>query len=87
MIWIGITLALTVLSPSSALGTATLWWRASRALPRLIEHIVGSQDHVKQLEQEAAAAGLLNAQAALWSGVTAVLLAFTAIWSALAPFR
>jgi hypothetical protein len=36
-----------------------------------------------QIEDEAAAAALLNAEAAIWSGATAVLSAMTAIWSAL----
>ena len=87
MIETGVTVLLTFLTLSSALRTAVLWWKASKALPRLITHIAGSQGHVIQLEDEAAAAALLNAQAALWSGATAVLSAVTAVWGVLAPLR
>jgi hypothetical protein len=39
------------------------------------------------MEAEAAVASRLNAQAALWSGGTAILSALTAIWGAMGPLR
>lgn len=87
MISTSVTVVLAFLTLSSALRTAFLWWRASKALPRLIVHIVGSRGHVMQLEAEAAAAGLLNARAALWSGATAIISSLTAVWGALGSLR
>ena len=83
MSWAAVTIMLAVCTLLAALRTASLWWKASRRMPRTITHIAGSEDHVLQMEGELAEAGLLNARAALWSGATAVLSALTAICGAL----
>jgi hypothetical protein len=78
-----VTIGFAVATLLAALQTALLWWKASRGLPRTETHHVGSQDHVVQIEDELAAAALLNAKAALWNGATAVLSALTAVSGAL----
>ena len=80
-----VTIALAAVTLLSALQAAWLWWSASRRTPRLVTHVPGSEGHVVQIEDEATNASLLNAQAALWSGATAVLSALTAIWGSLGP--
>lgn len=85
MRWAVITIIMAVATLLTALRAAQLWWMASRGIPRGVIHAAGSEDHVVQIEDEAATAAVLNAQAALWSGATAVLSALTAIWGALGP--
>jgi hypothetical protein len=85
LIIITITIALAFATLATALRAAWLWLKASRGAPRFDSHHPGSQDHVLQIEGEAADASVLNAEAALWSGATAVLSAVTAIWGALWP--
>lgn len=87
MIWVAVTIVLAISTLLTALRAAWLWWSASKKMPRAVTHIAGSEDHVLQMETEAAAASSLNAEAALWSGGTAVLSALTGIWSALEPLR
>ena len=87
MTWAAVTITLAMSTLLTALRAAWLWWRASKKMPRVVTHIAGSEDHILQIEAELADASRLNAQAALWSGGTAVLSALTAIWSALAPLR
>jgi hypothetical protein len=86
MIWAAITIIFATATLLTALRAAWLWWRGSKGTPRIVTHIAGSEDHVIQMDDEAATAADLNAQAALWSGATAVLSALTAIWSAMRPF-
>jgi len=86
MIWAGITIILAAATLLTALRAAWLWSKASRGTPRIEQHETGSERHVVQIESEAADASFLNAQAALWSGGTAVLSAMTAVWSAMRPF-
>lgn len=85
MKWVAITILLAVATLLSALRAAWFWLRASKGMPRTVTHVVGSEDHVLQMESELSSASLLNAEAALWSGCTAILSALTAIWSALGP--
>jgi hypothetical protein len=86
MKWAVITIILALATLLTALRAASLWFRASRGSPRDVTHTAGSQGHTLQIEDEAANASLLNAQAALWSGGTAVLSALTAIWGAMRSF-
>ena len=86
MIWASITITLAAVTLLTALQAAWLWPKASKGTPRIERHETGSEGHVVQIESEAADASVLNAQAALWSGGTAVLSAMTASWSALRPF-
>ena len=81
--WAAITITLAFVTLMTALRTASLWWKASRGMPRTVTHTAGSEDHVVQMESELAEAAMLNAQAALWSGATAVLSALTAVCGAL----
>jgi hypothetical protein len=85
MKWTVTTIVLAFATLLTALRAAWLWWKASKGTPRTITHIAGSEDHALQIESEAADASLLNAQAALWSGGTAVLSAVTSIWGAVGP--
>jgi len=87
MTWATITIALAISTLLTALRAAWLWWSASKKMPRAATHVAGSEDHVLQMEAEAAVASRLNAQAALWSGGTAILSALTAIWGAMGPLR
>lgn len=82
-----ITIILAVATLSAALRAAWLWWRASRGTPRAVTHLSGSEGHVVQIDEEATAMSFLNAQAALWSGATAVLSALTSIWGAMGPLH
>ena len=86
MIWAAVTIVLATVTLLTALRAAWLWSKASRGVPRIESHKSGSEGHVVQIESEAADASILNAEAALWSGGTAVLSAITAIWSAMRPF-
>jgi hypothetical protein len=83
MKWIAVTGTLAVATLLTALRAAWLWWKASQTAPRLIKHAAGSGDHAMQIEGEVVAASLLNAEAAIWSGATAILSALTAIWGVL----
>jgi hypothetical protein len=74
-----ITIVLAFVTLLSALRAAWLWWRASKGSPKTVAHRTGSEGHVLQMDEEAAVTSLLNAQAVLWSGVTAVLSASTSI--------
>lgn len=85
MIWAVSTIVLAVTTLLTALRAAWLWWKASRGIPRIEAHPPGSEDHVLQIEGEVSNASRLNAQAALWSGATALLSATTAIVSAMRP--
>src|SRR5438270_8371745 len=76
---LAVRIALALLTLLTALRAAWVWWAASAKMPRLIDFIAGSPDHVLQVESEAAEAAAMNAEAALWSGATAVLSALTAI--------
>ena len=78
-------IALALLTLLTALRAAWLWWAASAKMPRLVDFVAGSPDHVLQVETEAAEAAALNSKAALWSGATAVLSALTAISAAMTP--
>jgi len=82
-----VKIALAMLTLLTALRAAWLWWAASAKMPRLIDFVAGSADHVLQVENEAAEAAALNSKAALWSGAAAVLSALTAISGAMAPWR
>jgi hypothetical protein len=91
MTYFGISLTfkivLALLTLLTALRAARLWWAASAKMPRLVDFVAGSADHVLQVENKAAEAAALNSKAALWSGATAVLSALTAISGAMAPWR
>jgi hypothetical protein len=67
--------ALALLTLLAALRAAWLWWAASAKMPRLVDFVAGSPDHVLQVESEAAEAAVLNSKAALRSGAIAVLAA------------
>ena len=78
-------IALALLTLLTALRAAWVWWAASATMPRLVDFVAGSPDHVLQVETEAAEAAILNSKAALWSGATAILSALTAISAAMTP--
>jgi hypothetical protein len=82
---LAITIILALVTLLTALRAAWLWREASAEMPRLIDFVAGSPDHVLQVESEATGAAALNSRAALWSGATAMLSALTAICGALAP--
>jgi hypothetical protein len=63
--WTTITIILAFATLLGALRAAWLWWKASKGSPRTVAHLTGSEGHVLQLDEEAAATSLLNAQAAL----------------------
>ena len=86
MIWVAVTIGLACATLLTALRAAWPWWKASQGERRIVEHIAGSTSHVLQMESEADDAALLNAQAALWSGATAVLSAPTTIFAATRSF-
>lgn len=86
LIEVGITIALAFATLATALRAAWFWLKASQGAPRFDSHHPGSQGHIMQIEAEATNASALNAEAALWSGATAVLSAITAIWGAMWPF-
>ena len=70
----------------AGLRAAWFWWKASHHVPRVEKHISGSKGHVLQMEQEISDALILSARAALWSGLTTVLSALTAISGVIRPF-
>jgi hypothetical protein len=57
---ITITIVLALVTLVTALRAAWLWRMASLRMPRLIDFIAGSGDHVVQVEREAAHAAALN---------------------------
>jgi hypothetical protein len=82
---LALTVILALVALLTALRAAWLWREASAKMPRLIDFVAGSPNHVIQVETEAAGAAALNSQAALWSGATALLSALTAICGAVSP--
>ena len=58
---ITITVALALVTFVTALRAAWLWRKASLRMPRLIDFIAGSGDHVVQVEREVYGAVLLIA--------------------------
>ena len=65
-IMLAFKIGLALLTLLTALRAARLWWEASAKMPRLVDFVAGSPDHVLQVETEAAEAAALNSKAALW---------------------
>ena len=84
MIQSKISIILAIFAFLTAIRAAALWRIASERAPRIVQVIIGSRDHIEQIEREVSEAAMINSKAALWSGLSAVFSALTSIWSSLA---